>query len=201
MLSDLTCALADHGLAVKVVTSRSSYDDPDLEFPARATVNGVEIHRVWTSRLGRASLVKRAVDYLTFYLSASAAIVRFAGRGDVVVCKTDPPLLSVALVPLARLKAATPANWLQDIFPEVAVRLGLPIPALVAHLLRALRNWSLRRADFNVTISEGMAEYLEGQGVPGNRIQVVHNWSDGVEPVLLAENKLRREWGLTDRFV
>jgi len=201
MLTDLAVALARCGVTVKVVASRSCYDDPGAAYPRRGNVNGVEIHRVWTTRFGRASLPSRAVDYLTFYLSASAAVFRLARRRDTVVAKTDPPLLSVPLVSIARFKRAIPANWLQDVFPEVAVKLGLPVPEWAAAPLRFLRNWSLRLADFNVAISDSMARYLEGQGVPGSRIRVVHNWSEGVAPVPPTENELRRQWGLADRFV
>lgn len=66
-----------------------------------------------------------ALDYLTFYLSAALSLLRRAGRGDIVVAKTDPPMLSVMAVPIASLKGAKLVNWLQDLFPEIAVALGV----------------------------------------------------------------------------
>ena len=83
-------------------------------------VYGVEVKRVWTSRRGRAYLSGRSVDYLTFYLAAAWHVFRFARLGDAIVAKTDPPLLSVVLAPIAKLKGAHLVNWLQDLFPEVA---------------------------------------------------------------------------------
>ena len=45
--------------------------------------------------------------------------------GDIIVVKTDPPLLSVVIAPIAWLRGAHLVNWLQDIFPEVAEALNV----------------------------------------------------------------------------
>ncbi|MEA3274700.1 MAG: glycosyltransferase, partial [Pseudomonadota bacterium] len=87
--------LAQRGDSVCVVTSRQRYDDPGARLASRETVEGVGVYRVWTSRFGRHFLPGRAVDYLTFYVSAAFRLWRLARRGDVVVVKTDPPLVSV----------------------------------------------------------------------------------------------------------
>ena len=50
---------------------------------------------------------------------------RSARKGDVIVAKTDPPLLSIVLAPIAKLRGAHLVNWLQDIFPEVAEKLNI----------------------------------------------------------------------------
>ena len=50
---------------------------------------------------------------------------RTAQAGDVIVAKTDPPLLSVPMSLIAKLKGAYLVNWLQDIFPEVAEALNV----------------------------------------------------------------------------
>ena len=52
--------------------------------------------RFWTSRFGRGNLIGRAFDYLTFYVFATAKLWALARSGDVIVAKTDPPLISVA---------------------------------------------------------------------------------------------------------
>jgi hypothetical protein len=49
--------LAEQGIDVRVVTSRQLYEDPDAELPAEEEVNGVKVHRVWTSRFGRTNLL------------------------------------------------------------------------------------------------------------------------------------------------
>ena len=93
MLSDLAFALARRGRAVAVIASRQRYDAPTDTLPAREQIRGVSVYRVWTSRFGRTSLIGRAIDYATFYLAATWRLWRLARAGDVVIAKTDPPML------------------------------------------------------------------------------------------------------------
>lgn len=182
MASGMAFGLAAEGRRVTVITSRLRYDDPHARLPARENVGGVEIVRVPTSRFGRGGMATRAIDYLTFYGSASWALWRLARKGDVVIVKTDPPMLSLVANLAVRLRGAVLVNWLQDLFPEVATDLGLargPISRAALGVLRGLRNRSLRSARVNVAIGERMAERLRALGLPPERIRVIPNWADG----------------------
>lgn len=204
ILGDLAFHLAEAGFDVRVLTSQQIYDDPARVLPARESVRGVQVHRVWATHFGRGRLVPRAVDYLTFYLSATAKLATQADRDAVIIAETDPPLLSVPCALVARLKRSVLVNWTQDLFPEIAEGLHVPGIALAAPALRWLRNLSLKRARTNVVLGEGMAARLRDEGVPPDKIEVIHNWS----PVEMAPpsapptaNPLRAEWNLSHKFV
>ena len=161
MLSDLAFHLATQGEEVHVITSRQRYDDAAANLPAHKSVHGVQVQRVWTTRFGRASLPGRALDYLLFYLCASIALFRLAREGDVVIAMTDPPLISVPAALVARLRGAALVNWLQDIFPEVAERMGVRLARGVpGAAIRWLRGYSLRRASINVVLGERMSSVM-----------------------------------------
>jgi glycosyltransferase involved in cell wall biosynthesis len=162
MVSDLAFHLASLGWRIGVIASRQRYDDAAAKLPARETVRGVDVRRVWSTRFGRGFLPGRAIDYATFYGSAFFAIRR--RRDAVIVALTDPPLLSV----VAALASRRLVNWLQDLFPEVANALGIRAP----RFLRRIRDWSLRRARMNVALGDRMAERIAG------RVTVRHNWAD-----------------------
>lgn len=203
LLSDLAFHLAALGTAVTVVTSAQAYDDPGRRLPRRETVRGVQVRRVWTTRFGRANLAGRALDYLTFYASAAWTLLRLLRRGDVVVAKTDPPLISVVAAAAARLRGAVLVNWIQDLFPEVALALGVRAVRALEAPLRVLRNHSLRAAGCNVAIGALMAHRIIEQGVAPARVEVIHNWTSaqGLRPLPAADVGLRGEWGLAARFV
>src|SRR5262245_24309609 len=118
MLSDLAFALAERGWAVQIITARHRYEASAERLAPRELVRGVTVHRIWTSRFGRASLLGRVIDYATFYVSAALCLWRLARAGDVVVMKTDPPMLSLIGAPVCWLRRVRFVNWLQDIFPE-----------------------------------------------------------------------------------
>ncbi len=103
-----------------------------------------------------------------------------------------------------RLKGARLINWLQDIYPEVAVALGVRgLGGPSGRALEAMRNASLARATTNVVLGARMAMHLQAAGVPAERIRVISNWTDeaAITPVDHALNSLRQAWGLNGKFV
>ena len=179
LVSDLAFFLAERGHRVCVITSQQRYDAPDARLAAKESVKGVEVHRVWTSRFGRGFLPGRAMDYATFYLSTAWRLFRLAGLGDLVVAKTDPPLLSVVAGWVSGMRRARLVNWLQDLFPEVASALGIGLARGVSgRIIAWLRDRSLRSAVLNVAIGRLMRDRLIGLGLDKDRVAVIHNWVD-----------------------
>jgi len=204
ILSDLAFALAEDGMEVHVVTSRLSYLGHGPALASAERIGGVEVHRVWTTRFGRGHFIGRILDYLTFYPSSFFALLALVRRGDVLIAKTDPPLISVVAAIVAGIRRARLINWIQDLFPEIASKLKMPgMWRWVAATLCRLRNWGLRRAALNVVIGERMARLLEQRGVAPSKIALIPNWADGnlVKPLSREENVLRTMWGLDEKFV
>ena len=201
MLSDAAFYLAGKGHEIHVVTSRLSYEG-DARLDAREEVNGVQIHRLWTTSFGRGKMIGRAIDYVSFYFSVFFFLLQILESGDQVVAKTDPPLVSIPVGAAARIRGARHVNWLQDIFPEVAVELGMQIPGFVVSILTWLRNRSLLQADQNIVIGELMRNRILKQGVYTDNATVVPNWADGTAVVpRTTKNPLREKWQLEGKFV
>jgi colanic acid biosynthesis glycosyl transferase WcaI len=204
MLSDLAFRLAQRGVPVAVVTSRQLYEDPRAALAPHEVVDGVSIHRVTTATRGRARLLGRALDYVSFHAAAGIELLRVLARGDVVVAKTDPPLISLVVSRVAQLRGALLVNWLQDLFPEVATVLTPDlIPTWAQRQLVAARDRSLRRAAMNVVLGESMQRRLLNAGVDSARIRIVPNWSDPVAivPRPAADSATRQRLALGGRFV
>lgn len=204
ILSDLAFDLADAGREVHLVTSRQIYDDPKAALPERETINGVDVHRVASTGFGRAALIGRSIDYVSFYRSVRRCLDELVRPGNIVIAKTDPPLMSVVARPVARRNGARLVNWLQDIYPETAVELGVPfMRGPVAASLAALRNVTLREAAATVVVGDLMACKVEALGAPAERVHVIPNWcnDEDIRLVPNADNPLRQEWNLADKFV
>jgi glycosyltransferase involved in cell wall biosynthesis len=204
ILSDLAFDLAGAGRDVHLVTSRQIYDDPKAALPERETLNGVDIHRVASTGFGRAALIGRSIDYISFYRSVRRCLDELVRPGDIVIAKTDPPLMSVVARPIARRNGARLVNWLQDIYPETAVELGVPfMRGPVAASLVALRNATLREAAATVVVGDLMGRKVEALGAAAERIHVIPNWcnDEDIRLIAPADNPLRREWNLADKFV
>jgi colanic acid biosynthesis glycosyl transferase WcaI len=203
ILSDLAFHLARGGMRVSVIASRGLYDDPNADLAAFEIKDGVAIHRVYTPQFCRRALAGRAIDYLGMYRRFASAAWRLAEPGDLLIVKTDPPMLSVALAPVARLKKLVLVNWLQDLYPELALGLGMRALAPIAPLAIAARNGSLRAARCNVVLGERMRRRLEAIGVGAAKIEIIANWCDDELIAILPRrgNPLRSAWGLDHKFV
>ena len=201
LLSDLVVALE---YDIVVLTSRQLYDDPKALLPAIEIRSRVTIRRLGGTQFGRGKLLGRLIDYLSFYLAMMSDLLKLARAGDIIVAMTDPPMLSLLVVPIARRKGCRIVNWLQDLYPEVAQAVGTPfLRPSIAKLIKGLRDRSLRAADRNVVISNAMAERLITLDVKTERIRVIHNWADdqNLTPIPARENPLRRAWHLENKFV
>jgi colanic acid biosynthesis glycosyl transferase WcaI len=205
ILSDLAFHLSLAGNDVSVITSQQQYLDSRAGLPTLENVRGVTIHRVPTTQFGRANLLGRGFDYASFYGSVWRLVKRIASAGDILVAKTDPPMLGALAMHAARASDARLVNWLQDLYPEIAMRLGVPFfNGPLGGVLTRLRDSSLRSARANVVIGERMAATLRAQAIPPERIRVIQNWC--ADPSITpypqdTENLLRRAWGLRGKLV
>jgi glycosyltransferase involved in cell wall biosynthesis len=206
IVGDLAFHFAASGHEVHAITSRQLYEAPQHKLPSREIIKGVQVHRVPTTSFGRAKLIGRALDYLSFYFFAWRALRALLRAGDIVIAKTDPPLISIVAMYVAKKRKALLVNWLQDVYPEVAAALEVPLVKPRGFLFRVLcwtRNHALRRAAANVVVGERMAEMIVALGAARPRIHVIHNWTDDdvIMPLATTDNLLRRRWGLQDHFV
>jgi glycosyltransferase involved in cell wall biosynthesis len=204
MVSGLAFALQRRGFEVTAIASRTFHNKSDTELPGEETVTGLTVKRLWASRFGRSNILGRAIDYLTFHISAFFWCLWNLRDGDICVVCTDPPLLSVTTALPIRWRGARMVNWVMDLFPEVAMELGmLSETGLAGRLSKVARNWSMRKSELIVCPTATMAAYLTEHGMEQDRVTVMHHWSDGEEifPVSPEENRLRTRWGLQDKFV
>ena len=204
ILTDLAVDLAAQGRDVTVIASRALYGQDQGLLPRSETIAGVKVRRV-TTPMRRRGMAGRVAAYLLYLLFAPIAAARIARRGSVLVVKTDPPLLSVPLALVARLRGAVLIPWLQDLYPEVAVAYGIGIAkGPIGRMLTGLRNLSLRQAHRIVAIGALMADRIVRIGIARDRIAVIPNWSNDADIVPLADHspELRAAWAIPpDAFV
>ena len=204
ILSDLAFHLSDVGREIHVVTSTQIYDDPKASLPDYEVIHDVHVHRVSSTQFGRTALTGRSIDYVSFYWSVWRRLMAIAQRGDILLAKTDPPLVSIVAMAAARRKDARLINWLQDVYPELAMELRVPlIRGPIAANLAKLRDRTLQFAAATVVVGDLMGRKIETLGTPRARIHVIPNWcnDEEIKPLGYFENPLRQKWALQNKFV
>ena len=168
----------------------------------RDEVNGVNIVRARGTALRPSRFAARATNYLSYFGSACLAAL-WVPRPDVVVALTDPPIIGLAALALARRSGARFVFVCQDIFPEVARLLVDFRSARAERLLERITRFLVARADRVVAVGETMRDRLvAGKGALPGKVAVIHNWADCAAIVPGPKgNAWSKAEGLADRFV
>ena len=195
LLADLAERLALRGQQIVVIASQA----PATGVPRVETRNGVLVQRVRSWRSGSGVLGK-LLGFVTFFILGTCKLLGTVQRADVVVCLTDPPLLSIPAALVCRLRGARLIHWVQDIYPEVATAVT---GKTWLGRLRPLRNFAWRASERCVTLGTDMAEVPLAAGVPLDRISLIPNWSPDRLGLPSEETvkAIRNTWGLAGKFV
>ena len=146
------------------------------------------------------AMLRRGLAFTGF----TALATRVGRRGDRVdgVLAVSPPLtLALAGARIARARGGTFVFNVQDVFPDVAIELGvLRNPAAIA-VAKRLELQCYRRADAITVLSEDLRANLAAKTDP-DKVHVVPNFVDS-EAITPQEpdNDYRQEHGLTGRRV
>ena len=172
LLCDVTVEGALRG-AVAVVCGPAQYAaDADPKPPV-----AVAIRRVRAFGFGHGK-AQKVGSYASFVAGATWQVA-FGEGADVVVTMTTPPLLGV-LGWLAQLRGTRHYIWEMDVYPDVAVELGVFRRGGLADKVTGwLADFPRRRADGIIALGPCMEERLRRRGLGAVPIHVVHNWADG----------------------
>jgi glycosyltransferase involved in cell wall biosynthesis len=203
-VSDIAFGLSNSNWEVHLIVGQQGYQHSKDKLKDRI-ISGVQIHRLWNVNFPITSAFRRALHVLIFHLSCAFTLLRLLKKGDIVVATTDPPLISVVIAFITRLRGAIQINWILDIYPELAERLGFRLArGWHSSILRYLCNLSWKFAIYNLVLGERMAEFVYKQGITKNKVLIFPNWEDGelVRPKLINNsNSFRIECQIENKFV
>jgi glycosyltransferase involved in cell wall biosynthesis len=202
-LADLAEALSEHGHDVHVLCGRRGSRPGGKPRPRREQHNGVTIHRVGATALGRGSTLRRMSDYLSFHAAAlrRALLLR---RFEVVVTLTTPPLIGLVGAALKKIKKSKHVIWSMDLHPDASVALGrMARGHRGVAALQGLSDSLCRSADRVVAIGPYMSDRILAKGARPTRVTTIPVWSrrDEVYPLPLDGHPLRESLGLAGKFV
>ncbi|MGI4789019.1 MAG: glycosyltransferase family 4 protein [Janthinobacterium lividum] len=210
LMAELAEELALHGHDVRVITSMPHYSTNSIwpeyrgKWSKRERQGAILVHRVWSYvPVHKDRLLPRFFSYLSFtLLSASAGLLM--PRPDVIVTPSpSPPLTNgISAYLLGRLRGIPFISNIQDIYPDVAIRMGvMKSPAVIA-AYKKLEKFVYAHSHAITVISEGFQRNLTAKGVPADKISVIPNFIDAafVSPHP-RRNDFSAEQGWDDKFV
>ena len=156
-LYELTTRLAARGHSVTVIAPLPNYptgrvfDGYRGRLRVEEEMSGVRVVRTWVRPSESAKPFPRLLSYLSFVSSSMALGWRGLGRQDVVLFDSPPLFLVPAGLALGRISGGRVVMNVSDIWPDVAVRLRLPMGGPTLRFLRGLEKLGYKGSDVVVT--------------------------------------------------
>lgn len=158
----------ENGNSVSVVTSAANRDAIEDQL----IHDGVYYAPV--IRIGSKSTMLRLLNNLSFAIS-SFLISFCAGKADVVISTSPPPLISISGWLIAKVKRAKLIYDVRDIWPDIAVEMNsFSDKSVYAKVFNRIANFMYRRADLITTVTTGKVEKLRQKvNLPGQRGKII----------------------------
>jgi colanic acid biosynthesis glycosyl transferase WcaI len=196
--------LAARGHEVEVLTGFPNYPGGKV-YPGyrirlwvREQIDGINVLRVALYPSHSNSGFGRALNYISFALSAAVIGTALIRKPDVVYVYHPPITVGFAAAVIGFLRRTPFVFDIQDLWPDTVAASGMMSNPAALTVLGKLCEFIYRRARHITVLSPGFKEQLVGRGVPPDKIDVIYNWCD--ETSLKHDCRSLTRLGATDRF-
>jgi colanic acid biosynthesis glycosyl transferase WcaI len=202
-MTDVAREWARRGHRIIVYTANRGYENPALRYPARETIDGIDVRRLPFSSFGKRNILIRATGTFTFLIQC-IWVGLFTRRLCGIFFSTSPPMIGVAAALVRMIRRAPIVYWAMDLNPDQLIAMGKIRPrGPIALLLEAVNRFYLRRCALIVALDRFMADRLRKRGVSDDRMLILPPWAheEHIHAPPRAQNPFRRHHNLDDSFV
>ena len=212
-MGELAVDLKAKGHQVTVLTTTPHFNrDPEAELRQplrnhwgpilrRSDFHGIPVYHTFMPRKGK-SVLLRLLGWSGFHLISAAAGMTTVSRPDVIIAPSPPLTIGVFAWILGKFHGAPFLYNVQEIYPDIAVRLGALRNKRLIGLLERLERFVYRKGEIIAVIAPRMRQRLLEKGVPSDKVEVVPNFVDvGDLSPLPKDNDFSRRHGIQEKFV
>ena len=213
LMGELSSDLVAQGHQVTVLTTMPHYNrDGDAEesqpirpfwgpLLRRSELDGAVVyHSPAISRSG--GMIGRIFGWLIFHIVSLIAGLIIPRRVDVILAPSPPLTIGLVSWLLGIWHRARFIYNVQELYPDIAVSLGVIKNRLLISLLYRLEQFVYATSGRVTVISEPMREVILAKRIPPEKVIHIPNWVDTTDiDVLEKDNVFSREHGVHDYFV
>jgi colanic acid biosynthesis glycosyl transferase WcaI len=213
LMTELAQELQKQGHIVTVLTTTPHYN---LDKEARerqplvqkwknllfkSELAGISVYHVATPQKGN-RVGSRMLDYMRFHLISTIFGLLQHQHFDVVLTPSPPLTIGVSGWLLATFHRAPFIYNVQEIWPELPIRLGIIKNRSLITFFEWLEKFVYKRADAITVISEFFRCNLEAKGVPSTKMWVIPNFVDTafIKPTSKL-NEFSEQYKINEKFV
>ncbi len=208
IITEIAEGLAQKGHKVTVICTFPHYAENRIAEAYRGALvrhdqhGSINVYRTYIYvPQNKTSLFGRLLNYLSFNL-LSTIVGLYAGRFDIVLAPSPPLTIGLTAWVISRLKRIPYVYNVQDIYPDIAIRLGVLKNKQVIRVFRWIEDFVYRGASRITVLSEGFRDNLLRKSVPSAKLQIIPNFvnTDFMTP-LPRQNSFSTDNQLDDYFV
>jgi len=213
IMGELAVDLGKRGHRVTVLSTAPHYNrDPENERnqPLRpkwgsilrqSEYHGTTVYHTFMPAKGR-SILLRFLSWLFFHIISMIAGLMVVPRPSVIIAPSPPLTIGVCAWLLSAFRTAPFIYNVQEIYPDIAIRLGAVRNRCFINLLYYLEQFVYRKASAVTVIASRMREQLLEKGVSSEKVNVIPNFVDVSDLAPLPKiNDFSRHHNLYGKFV
>ncbi len=207
-ITELAEGLAGKGHEITVVCAFPHYAENRIDAAYRGKFvqhdqhGSISVYRtyIYVPR-NKTSLFGRLLNYVSFNFF-STLVGLWAGRFDVILTPSPPLTIGLTAWVISRLKRIPYVYNVQDIYPDIAIRLGVLKNKTAIRGFRWMENFVYRGASRITVLSEGFRDNLLQKSVPSTKLRIIPNFAntDFMKP-LPRQNVFSHQHQLDNYFV
>lgn len=199
-------ALQARGHEVEVITGFPNY--PGGRIYSGYRIRLFQVEKIADVRIVRVPLypshdgfaLKRIMNYITFMMSA-LFIGGFLTRKPDVIYAYHPPITTGIVAVILSFFKNTPFVYdIQDLWPDTLAATGMLKHVSLLDIIHRTCRWVYQNAIHITVLSHGFKKRLENDGVPSEKITIIHNWCDENQIKLEKDSILERDLNVGERF-
>ncbi len=205
LLDELVRQLAKQGMSIEVFTGQPGYAFGEMRASNQESSENLKVYRSRMTRLYSNRIRGKTVNGVLFVIRAFWHLLLHGGdTSKVLLLTTAPPFLPV-IGYLANLLFATPyIVILYDLYPDIAVELGVVAENHpVSKLWRWVNSRVWQRAKSLIVLSPTMKQRVMGHcPAVADRLEVIHSWADPelIKPIEKKDNWFAHKYDLVNTF-
>ncbi len=203
LMTELCEDLVKYGHEVTVVAGFPGYEKKRKGLYEVEYYKGIKIIRTYVYHADRkAGFIKRLLNYISFTKSSFIGGL-FSGKQDIMFVLSQPPLMGgISAYVISRLKRIGYIYNVQDLYPDIAVDLGVLKNKVLIKFLENVEKFIYKKAKKIAVIGPTLHHHLIKKGVPESKIAEIPNWIDtgNIKPDK-KDNAFSREYNLHNEFV
>lgn len=201
---------ARKGHQATAITSNVDYKNAQVKFSGTAgtitqTIEGVDIHYVYSYANFRGSFIKRFYYYLTYFFSSIIQALKI-GKPDVVYAVSTPLTVGLLGYIISRLRGVPFVFEVTDLWPEAAVECGVVKNKGLIKLAHWLAMFCYKKSAHIIGLGRSMCDAIVAKGIDKDKVSLITNGVDlslfhNREPNDTRRLEIRTRCGFGDRFV